>query len=99
LPSPSPLFPYTTLFRSANLTTAAVLELHAGREYLVYCIGFAPGFTYCGVLDDQLVLPRRSSPRTRVPAGSVGIAGSQTGMYAVEDRKSTRLNSSHLVIS
>ena len=67
-----------------NLTTAAVVELHAGREYLVYCVGFAPGFTYCGVLDDRLVLPRRSSPRTRVPAGSVGIAGSQTGIYAVE---------------
>jgi len=67
-----------------NLAAAAVVELHAGREYLVYCVGFAPGFTYGGVLDDQLVLPRLASPRTRVPAGSVGIAGSQTGMYAVE---------------
>lgn len=68
----------------ANLTTRAVIDLHGGREYLVYCVGFAPGFTYCGVLDDQLALPRRASPRTRVPAGSVGIAGSQTGIYAVE---------------
>ena len=62
----------------------AVIELHAGREYLVYCVGFAPGFTYCGALDDQLDVPRRASPRARVAAGSVGIAGSQTGIYAVE---------------
>ena len=67
-----------------NLTGAAVIELHAGREYLVYCVGFAPGFTYCGALDDKLALPRRASPRKRVPAGSVGIAGPQTGIYAVE---------------
>jgi inhibitor of KinA len=67
-----------------KLSSAAVIESHAGREYLVYCVGFAPGFTYCGILDDQLVLPRRASPRSRVPAGSVGIAGSQTGIYAVE---------------
>ena len=67
-----------------DLSTTAVIELHSGREYLVYCVGFAPGFTYCGALDDQLVVPRRASPRARVAAGSVGIAGSQTGIYAVE---------------
>jgi len=66
-----------------NLTPAGVIDAHAGREYLVYCIGFAPGFTYCGTLPDELVLPRLSSPRVRVPAGSVAIAGRQTGVYAV----------------
>jgi inhibitor of KinA len=67
-----------------NLTPAAVIAAHAGREYLVYCVGFAPGFTYCGTLPDQLAVPRLASPRLRVAAGSIGIAGRQTGIYAVE---------------
>lgn len=67
-----------------NLTPAGVIEAHAGREYLVYCVGFAPGFTYCGALPDQLAVPRLASPRLRVSAGSIGIAGRQTGIYAVE---------------
>lgn len=68
----------------ANLTPAGVVEAHASREYLVYCVGFAPGFTYCGALPDQLAVPRLASPRLRVSAGSIGIAGRQTGIYAVE---------------
>ena len=68
----------------SNLTPAGVVEAHAGREYLVYCVGFAPGFTYCGALPDQLAVPRLASPRLRVSAGSIGIAGRQTGIYAVE---------------
>src|ERR1700680_4718871 len=67
-----------------NLTPAAVIDAHAGQEYLVYCIGFAPGFAYCGAVADQLAVPRLASPRLRVPAGSIGIAGHQTGLYAVE---------------
>jgi len=67
-----------------NLTPAGVVEQHAGQEYLVYCVGFAPGFTYCGAVPDQLDVPRMASPRLRVPAGSVGIAGRQTGIYGVE---------------
>jgi KipI family sensor histidine kinase inhibitor len=67
-----------------NLTPAGVVDAHAGREYLVYCVGFAPGFTYCGALPDQLAVPRLASPRLRVSAGSIGIAGRQTGIYAVE---------------
>jgi len=67
-----------------NLTPAGVVEAHAGREYLVYCVGFAPGFTYCGALPDQLAVPRLASPRLRVSAGSIGITGQQTGIYAVE---------------
>jgi KipI family sensor histidine kinase inhibitor len=67
-----------------NLTPAGVIEQHAGREYVVYCVGFAPGFTYCGELPDEIAVPRLASPRLRVPAGSIGIAGRQTGIYAVE---------------
>jgi len=67
-----------------NLRAEAVIDAHAGREYLVYCVGFAPGFTYCGALPDELAVPRLASPRLRVPAGSIGIAGRQTGIYAVE---------------
>jgi KipI family sensor histidine kinase inhibitor len=67
-----------------NLTPAGVIEQHAGREYLVYCVGFAPGFTYCGALVEKIAVPRLASPRLRVPAGSIGIAGRQTGIYAVD---------------
>jgi inhibitor of KinA len=67
-----------------NLTLAGVVEQHAGRGYLVYCVGFAPGFTYCGALPEEIAVPRLASPRLRVPAGSIGIAGRQTGIYAVE---------------
>jgi KipI family sensor histidine kinase inhibitor len=64
-----------------GLTREDVIRRHAGREYEVYLLGFAPGFAYLGELDPALALPRRSSPRTRVPAGSVAIAGAQTAVY------------------
>lgn len=67
-----------------NMTPAAVIAQHAGREYIVYCVGFAPGFTYCGTLPDEIAVPRLASPRLRVAAGSIGVAGRQTGIYAVE---------------
>ena len=70
--------------RQAQLSTSEVIGLHASVEYLVYSIGFAPGFSYCGELPAALETPRLPSPRTRVPAGSVGMAGRQTGIYAVE---------------
>ena len=54
---------------------------HAGAEYTVAMVGFAPGFPYLSGLDPRLALPRHSTPRTRVPAGSVGIGGAQTGIY------------------
>jgi inhibitor of KinA len=69
---------------ATQLTREEVVSLHAGREYLVFCVGFAPGFTYCGELPVELAVGRRPSPRRTVPAGSVGIAGRQTGIYAVE---------------
>jgi KipI family sensor histidine kinase inhibitor len=70
--------------RQAQISTSEVVALHASLDYLVYCIGFAPGFSYCGELPAALETPRLTSPRARVPAGSVGIAGRQTGIYAVE---------------
>lgn len=64
-----------------GLTRDRIVQLHAAREYHVYVIGFVPGFAYLGELDDALVLPRRATPRKRVPAGSVAIAEAQTGIY------------------
>jgi KipI family sensor histidine kinase inhibitor len=64
-----------------GLTPAQVIELHGSAEYLVYFLGFVPGFAYLGELPEALVTPRLAVPRRRVPAGSVGIAGNQTGVY------------------
>jgi KipI family sensor histidine kinase inhibitor len=64
-----------------GLTPAQVVELHAGARYGVLFIGFAPGFAYLGGLPPELETPRRSSPRERVPPGSVAIAGRQTAIY------------------
>jgi KipI family sensor histidine kinase inhibitor len=58
-----------------------VIGIHSSAEYRVFVIGFVPGFAYLGPLDTRLVLPRRESPRKRVPAGSVAIAEGQTGIY------------------
>ncbi len=64
-----------------GLSTEAIIRLHAEREVIVELVGFLPGFGYLGPIDPRLVLPRRGSPRPRVPAGSVGIAGTFTGIY------------------
>jgi inhibitor of KinA len=63
------------------LAPEEVIRLHTGAEYLVYMIGFMPGFAYLGGLPEQLATPRRKTPRTAVPAGTVGIGGRQTGVY------------------
>jgi inhibitor of KinA len=68
----------------SNLTTADVIQLHSTATYLVYMIGFVPGFAYMGGLDKRLSTPRRKQPRAKVPAGAVGIAGEQTGIYPLE---------------
>jgi inhibitor of KinA len=70
--------------RAAGCDEAEVIRLHASREYRVFVVGFVPGFAYMGPVDPRLALPRRSSPRTRVPAGSVAIAAGQTGIYPME---------------
>ena len=64
-----------------NLTEDEVVAIHSGTDYLVYMLGFIPGFTYLGGMDPRIATPRLSSPRTLIPAGSVGIAGEQTGTY------------------
>ena len=61
-----------------------VVALHSGAVYRVYMLGFLPGFAYLGSVDPRIAIPRRRSPRLRVPAGSVGIAGLQTGVYPLE---------------
>jgi KipI family sensor histidine kinase inhibitor len=67
-----------------GMPVAEVVERHHARVYTVYLIGFVPGFAYLGELDPALELPRRDQPRTRVPAGSVAIAGRQTGIYPLQ---------------
>ena len=69
--------------RLCGLTEAELIRRHTAPEYLVYLLGFAPGFSYLGGLDPTIAAPRRGTPRLKVPAGSVGIAGLQTGIYPV----------------
>src|SRR5216684_6231486 len=64
-----------------GMTPTQAIELHASATYLVYFLGFVPGFAYLGELPEALATPRLATPRRRVPPGSVGIAGSQTGVY------------------
>lgn len=70
--------------RSHNLSPAEVIRIHSQAEYTVYLLGFLPGFPYLGGLDERIATPRLEKPRRRVPAGSVGIAGQQTGIYPLE---------------
>ncbi|MDO8908568.1 MAG: 5-oxoprolinase subunit PxpB [Pseudohongiella sp.] len=64
-----------------GLSAQTLVEKHLDGEYLVQCLGFMPGFAYLAGLDPALHIPRKSSPSTRIPAGSVAIAGSHTGVY------------------
>lgn len=70
--------------RQTGLSRAEVVRRHAAPWYRVYLLGFAPGFAYLGDLDPALALARRGTPRKRVPAGSVGIAGAQTAIYPLD---------------
>jgi inhibitor of KinA len=67
-----------------GMTEKDVIALHTARTYRVYMVGFIPGFAYMASVDKRLALPRRASPRLRVPAGSVAIAAGQTGIYPRE---------------
>ncbi len=75
----------------AGCSEDEVIARHAAGRYRVYMLGFLPGFAYLGSLDDTIAMPRRSTPRTTVPAGSVGIAGRQTGVYPCDSPGGWRL--------
>jgi inhibitor of KinA len=66
------------------LSVEEVIARHQQRSYRVYLLGFVPGFAFLGQLDPALELPRRTPPRQKVPAGSVAIAGAQTGIYPID---------------
>lgn len=70
--------------KHAGLSEDEVIRLHSQPDYLIYMMGFQPGFPYLGGLPEALHTPRLTTPRTRIPAGSVGIAGGQTGAYPLE---------------
>jgi KipI family sensor histidine kinase inhibitor len=72
-----------TVADTNNLTVEEVVELHCEPEYLIYMVGFTPGFPFLGGLSEKLHTPRLETPRTLVPEGSVGIANNQTGIYPI----------------
>ncbi|NWO14787.1 5-oxoprolinase subunit PxpB [Virgibacillus sp.] len=67
-----------------NLSMEDVIRIHTEKEYLVYMLGFAPGFPFIGGMSKQIATPRKSTPRLTIAPGSVGIAGAQTGVYPLE---------------
>lgn len=74
-----------------HISVSEVIRLHASATYLVYFLGFSPGFAYLGGLPEQLRTPRLATPRGRVAVGSVGIAGDQTGVYPIESAGGWRI--------
>jgi KipI family sensor histidine kinase inhibitor len=67
-----------------SLSEAEVVERHTAATYRVFMLGFVPGFAYMGLVDPRIAVPRHTTPRVRVPQGSVAIAGAQTGVYPAE---------------
>ncbi|MBU8907545.1 5-oxoprolinase subunit PxpB [Desertibacillus haloalkaliphilus] len=67
-----------------HLSVDEVISIHSNQPYLIYMIGFTPGFPYLGGMSKKIATPRLESPRAKVPAGSVGIAGEQTGVYSLD---------------
>lgn len=68
----------------AGLSVEEVIKIHTSKDYLIYMLGFLPGFTYLGGLDERIHTPRLENPRLKISAGSVGIGGSQTGIYPLD---------------
>lgn len=67
-----------------GISEEEVIRIHTAPEYLIYMLGFTPGFAYMGGMDEAIATPRLKTPRQLIPAGSVGIAGSQTGIYPID---------------
>jgi inhibitor of KinA len=74
----------TFVAKNAGISEAEIINVHTEKEYLVYMIGFAPGFPYLGGMNEKIASPRKEVPSANIPAGSVGIAGIQTGIYPIE---------------
>ena len=68
----------------AKMSEEEVISVHAAATYRVFMVGFVAGFAYMGTVDERIAMPRHSTPRVRVPLGTVGIAGVQTGIYPAE---------------
>ena len=68
----------------AGLSEGEVIKIHSSQDYLIYMLGFLPGFCYLGGLDERIHTPRLANPRLKINAGSVGIGGSQTGIYPLD---------------
>lgn len=67
-----------------SVSPEVVIDIHCSAVYLVYMLGFTPGFCYLGGMDPRIASPRKETPRMKIPAGAVGIAGQQTGIYPIE---------------
>lgn len=67
--------------KHCGISPKELIQIHSSRDYLVYMLGFTPGFAYLGGMNEKIATPRLTRPRLEIPAGSVGIAGSQTGIY------------------
>ncbi len=74
-----------------GLSPEEIIRIHTEPEYKIYMLGFLPGFPYLGGLDPRIAAPRLKTPRVRIPAGSVGIGGSQTGVYPIDSPGGWRL--------
>lgn len=72
-----------TVAMTNNKTIDEVIKIHSSKLYLIYMLGFTPGFPYLGGVSDEIATPRLKTPRLSIPAGSVGIAGTQTGIYPI----------------
>jgi inhibitor of KinA len=70
--------------REKDLAPGEIIEIFLGETYRVFMLGFLPGFSYMGEVNARIATARKKSPRLKVPSGSVGIAGSQTGIYSLE---------------